>query len=108
LAGFVGFEREIYNNTNVNCRKIIFIAAAFGISGLWVAGCSTETYRQWADRDVNKLLADRKDDTLSYQPKTPVDTNIPKNPPAKRVYAKIPESPIPPPQPPPVEPSRVV
>jgi outer membrane protein TolC len=108
LSGFVGFEREIYNNKHVNCRKIIFITAAVGVAGLWLAGCSTETYRQWADRDVNKLLSDRKDDALGYQPKTPVDTNIPKNPPAKRAYAKSPETPIPPPQPPAVEPSHIV
>ena len=98
---------RIYNNTIVKRRRIILTVAALGVGGLLAAGCSTETYRQWADRDVNKLLSDRKETTLGYQPKTPVDAGVPKNPVPNRAYAKIPETPIPPPQPPAVEPSRV-
>jgi hypothetical protein len=92
-----------------NNRFKFLLACATLAGAIGVVGCSTENYRQWADRDVNKLLTDRKQDALGYQPKTDVGAPVPKDAVPKRAYAKIPETPIPPPhQPSAVEPDRVV
>jgi outer membrane protein TolC len=75
---------------------------------MFVFGCSGENYRRWADADVNRMLADRKEKTLGYQPKTLVDAPVPQDSVPKKAYAKIPQTPLPPPQKSPVEPDRVV
>ena len=62
---------------------------------LALAGCSSDSYVRDADRQVGKLLRDREDKTLGYEPKTEVSAKIPPAP-AKKTYAKIPASPIPP------------
>jgi outer membrane protein TolC len=90
-------------------RFKFLLACATLVGAIGVIGCSTENYRQWADRDVNKLLTERKQDALGYQPKTDVGAPVPKEAVAKRAYWKIPETPIPPPhKAAAVEPDRVV
>lgn len=88
----------------MNKACIILVGALVAVT----AGCSTESYRQWADADVRTLLRDRKEKTLGYQPATPVDAPVPKTATPNKAYAEIPTTPIPPPQPSPVEPERVV
>ncbi len=78
------------------------------VSLLLLSGCSTQDYRRWADADVRKLLADRKDQTLGYQPVTAINAPAPKGAVPSKAYAQIPLTPIVPPQPSPVEPDRVV
>jgi outer membrane protein TolC len=90
----------------VNKAWIILVGCGLFV-GL-TAGCSTETYRQWADADVRTLLRDRKEKALGYQPATPVDAPVPTKAVPKKAYAEIPTTPIPPSQPSPVEPERVV
>jgi outer membrane protein TolC len=69
-------------------------------------GCSSAWYERSADLQVNKLLADRKEQTLGYSPQT----QVPGKPPAKapgEAYAKIPVTPIPPPSESPMEPVHI-
>lgn len=71
-----------------------------------LAGCTPEAYRRQADLQVGKILADRKQETLDYQPETSVSTNVPPRAP-KVAYEKVPVTRTPPPATSPIEPSRV-
>ncbi|HEY7118443.1 MAG TPA: TolC family protein, partial [Tepidisphaeraceae bacterium] len=75
--------------------------------GALLAGCSADFYERQADRDVAALVNDRERKTLGYKPQveTPVDHKDVL--PTTRAYAKIPQTPIPPPSPTQVEPLRV-
>jgi outer membrane protein TolC len=67
-----------------------------------VSGCTPDAYQQQADLQVSKILHDRKEQTLGYTPKTPIaPTEV--VPPTKKSYAKIPQTPVPPPTSAPVE-----
>src|SRR3954465_4900193 len=67
--------------------------------------CTPDAYQKDADLQVGKLLSDRKQQTLGYTPKT-VASEAPVAPPTKKSYASIPATPVPLPQPSPMEPSR--
>ncbi len=65
---------------------------------VFATGCSPGLYRNWADRDVTKLIRDRQSKTLGYQTSTinPVDaTTKPSARSTGRSYAKIPVTEIP-------------
>ncbi|HEV7298385.1 MAG TPA: TolC family protein [Tepidisphaeraceae bacterium] len=72
-----------------------------------VSGCSPEAYRRRADLQVDKILADRKETTLDYQPQTEVGPEETPAPPSRAAYDRVPYTVIAPPVPSPVEPSRV-
>lgn len=78
---------------------ILLLAAA-------LVGCTPEAYKASADRDVAKLLADRKKQTIGYEPQTTAATTMPARP-AKTAYKKVPFSPRQPDASPPLEPGRV-
>ncbi|HTL30178.1 MAG TPA: TolC family protein, partial [Tepidisphaeraceae bacterium] len=62
---------------------------------------------QQADLQVSQLLRDRKEQTLGYQPKTPIAaTEVAK--PSKKSYAKIPQTPLEPPAKASIEPQTIV
>lgn len=69
-------------------------------------GCSPEAYKNSADRQVQDILKDRKEKTLGYVPETIAETTVPDQP-SPEAYAKIPQTPIPPPTTSPIEPSSV-
>ena len=78
-------------------------------AALALAGCAVDdNYRRWADNDVQTILHDRKDKALGYQPDTTI--NAPKGQASIQpsAFEKIPQTPIPPAQPSPIEPSRVI
>ncbi len=67
---------------------------------LW--GCSPESHRRSADRQVAEILRDRKERTLGYQPQT--DAAADSSPlPEKRVFPTLPVTVMSPPAPPPIE-----
>lgn len=71
------------------------------LSGI-LLGCSSTAYRDSADLDVGRILRDREKSTLGYKPQVQVAADEPKSTP-KRVYEKIPLTPIPPAGPTPAE-----
>lgn len=72
-----------------------------------VVGCTPEAHRRSADRQVAQILRDREKRTIGYTPEveaaTTADVRV-----TKKAYDKIPATRIPPPAPPPMEPSNVV
>jgi outer membrane protein TolC len=90
------------DETMVSRRALIVI----GITGL-IAGCSAESYKEAADRQVYGILKDRKEVTLGYQPEAVAETNIKADPP-KKAFAVLPMTPKPPPVIPPMEPLRAM
>ena len=71
-----------------------------------LTGCTPQAYRRQADLQVGKILAERKQATLDYEPQTEVPTTIPTRAP-KLARQKIPATRMPPPTTSPIEPSRV-
>lgn len=71
-------------------------------AGLAVAGCTPEAYRRDADRQVQRILRDRKAEALGYQPETTAGA---KPAPLARGsdYRKIPATAMPPPGAPAIE-----
>ena len=69
-----------------------------------LAGCSTETYRRWADQQVDRLVQQRADQTLGYTPQVDAPVEV-REKPALRAYAKVPATPKAPPITSPIEPS---
>ena len=88
-------------------RTFIFLAA---ISVASLPGCSREWYRADADKQVNGILAERKSETLGYQPETTTETPPPPDPKKapKKSYEKLPLTIQAPAEPSPIEPSRVI
>src|SRR5438874_6725468 len=78
-------------------------------AALILSGCSPDAYRRDADLQVNRLLRDRKQQTLGYQPETKIqsDRKLEDSPPPKAAYAKIPQTPLPPLTASPIEPIRI-
>lgn len=76
------------------------------LAGLMMAGCTPEAYQRSADRQVERILADRKETTLGYQPQSTAQATVEAAPPAG-AYARIPTTPMPPPTTSPVEPVHV-
>jgi outer membrane protein TolC len=79
------------------------IAVAMSVT---VIGCTPAAYRRSADLQVGKILADRKQSTLDYEPETSVPTTVPARAP-RVAYEKVPATPMPPPTTSPIEPSRI-
>lgn len=76
---------------------------------LLVAGCSPEAARRSADLQVEKILRDRTQTTLGYDPQTSLPATTPDDPaPRARAYARLPVTPLPPPAPSPIEPATAV
>jgi len=76
---------------------------------LLVAGCSPEAARRSADLQVEKILRDRTQTTLGYDPQTSLPATTPDDPaPPARAYARLPVTPLPPPAPSPIEPATAV
>ncbi len=76
---------------------------------LLVAGCSPEAARRSADLQVEKILRDRTQTTLGYDPQTSLPAMTPDDPaPPARAYARLPVTPLPPPAPSPIEPATAV
>jgi outer membrane protein TolC len=90
----------------VNRRlKVICSAAAVAVPlslAVSLAGCAPEAYRRDADREVQRILRDRKQTTLGYEPQA-VASDAPAPSAKKRDYQKIPVTAVPPP----VEPAIV-
>jgi outer membrane protein TolC len=90
--------------SRVKTKRVNF--ALLGLLCIISSGCSTETYRHWADADVQKMLHEDKQQTLGYQPVTVVDDPSPKMPAPDRALAEIPATTIVPPQSSAVEPRQ--
>jgi hypothetical protein len=72
-----------------------------------LAGCSPDSYKEAADRQVTAILRDRGETTLGYKPQVEVKTDVPQTV-TKAAYAKIPTTPLPPMTPPPIQPVNIV
>lgn len=79
--------------------------ALFILTAILLTGCTTDWYRAEADRQVQKIVEQRKQETLGYTPATPIHTE-PVAPPTKKSYAKVPFTPEPPEVPSVLEPDR--
>ena len=86
-------------------RTKVLIPAALIVPLLLLAvppGCAPEAYRRDADREVYRILRERKSSTLGYEPQA-VATDAPGAPPAaarRADYQKIPATVVPPEVPP--------
>lgn len=72
-----------------------------------LAGCTAEHYRRSADRQVARILHSREQKTLGYTPEVLATTEAPVTV-TNKAYDRIPATRIPPPTPPPIEPSDVI
>ena len=81
-------------------RNWIFVIFALGIFG-----CSPDMYKRDADRQIEKILSERKQQGLGYQPQTVAETTVDPVP-ARIAFEKIPTTPIAPPTTSPMEPAR--
>ena len=88
----------------MNMKRLIL--AICGLACVASSGCSTESYRRWADADVQKMLHEDKQKTLGYQPVTVIDAPIPKTAVPSKAMAEVPATAIVPPQPSAIEPLR--
>ena len=79
----------------VNKAKVICRAAALVALPVLIASCTPEMYRRDADREVSRILKERKDVTLGYQPQSAV-SGAPAPQVKKRDYKKIPQTQLPP------------
>lgn len=71
-----------------------------------LCGCTPDAYQRAADLQVSRILRDRKEQTLGYQPKTPIaPTTVPAL--TKKSYARIPQTPLAPPTTAPIVPASV-
>ncbi len=68
-----------------------------------LAGCAPDDYRNWADMQVEKLLADREKQTIDYLPDSARPVGEPTTRPMKPAYEKIPFTRIAPPADSPME-----
>ncbi len=85
-------------------RRAILILSILGL----LTGCSAESYRESADRQVYDILKNRKQTTLGYQPEAVSNTTVVPVDPPKRAFAILPFTPKPPPAIPPMEPLRMI
>ena len=77
------------------------------LSGVTVAGCTPASYRRSADRQVASILRDREKRTIGYTPEVEAETTAQVRV-TKKAYDRIPQTPIPPVAPSPIEPSNVI
>ena len=66
---------------------------------LLIAGCTPEAYRRDADREVQRILSERKQSALGYEPQAK-SSDAPAPRAGKSDYVKIPATALPPPAPP--------
>jgi outer membrane protein TolC len=59
-----------------------------------ISGCTPTTYRDWADRDVNKLIRDRQEKSLGYTTPTPPQ-DLATTRPASSMFARLPVTELP-------------
>ncbi|MGH7176190.1 MAG: TolC family protein [Tepidisphaeraceae bacterium] len=71
-----------------------------------LAGCAPSFYREWADRDVQRLVNSREKKTLDYTPEAQAAVTIDPTP-EKKAYSKIPLSPQAPASSPQIEPAKI-
>lgn len=83
-------------------RKALVVGAMF------LTGCSADWYKQDADRQVYSILAERKQETLKYQPQAVAETTEKQQEPTAKSFKKVPVTPVPPPQIPPMEPRKIM
>ena len=89
--------------------RLIPVTRSVVALALFVAGCSPEAARRSADLQVEKILRDRTQTTLGYDPQTSLLATTPDDPaPPARAYARLPVTPLPPPAPSPIEPATAV
>jgi len=89
--------------------RLIPVTRSVVALALLVAGCSPEAARRSADLQVEKILRDRTQTTLGYDPQTSLLATTPDDPaPPARAYARLPVTPLPPPAPSPIEPATAV
>ncbi|MFI5380669.1 MAG: TolC family protein [Tepidisphaerales bacterium] len=79
----------------------VLLSAAMA-AGL-LAGCAPDDYRNWADLQVDKLLADREKQTIDYLPDSSQPPGVSTTRPMKPAYERIPYTRISPPGESPVE-----
>ncbi len=72
---------------------------------LLIAGCTAQWAKRSADDQVYGILKDRKKTVLDYTPQAVAETTVDPTP-AKSAYAKVPLTPIPPREPPVLEPAE--
>lgn len=84
-------------------RSRVILKAALAVSlSVAAVNCTPEAYRREADRDVYRILHERKTETLGYEPQVKAsDAPAPKA--VSHDYRKIPATPVPPAMPPAVE-----
>lgn len=75
------------------------------IVALGVVGCTPNAYKRDADAQIEKILRERKQQALGYQPQAVAETDVDPVP-ARIAFEKIPTTPIPPPITSPMEPAR--
>jgi outer membrane protein TolC len=75
---------------------LIFTGAAL------LAGCSADSYRYSADRQVQAIVRQREQQTLGYQPQVQASTTV-QPAPSPAAYAKVPPTQLPPPTTSPIE-----
>lgn len=92
--------------TGTNKVKLLIVAAAAGVLPS-LSGCTPESYRRSADRQVFALLKDRERAAVAYTPEVAVGPAGQPPPVTKRAYERIPATPVPPPAPSPIEPPVV-
>ena len=73
-----------------------------------MAGCTAESYKASADRQVYDILKDRKQATLGYQPEAIAKATVVPVDPPKQAFTILPFTPKPPPTIPPMEPLRML
>jgi outer membrane protein TolC len=87
-------------------RFQLLLACAVGVSGCAIGGCTPEAYRRDADREVARILRERKQTALGYEPPVKVsDAPAPRA--AKLDYKKIPVTAVPPVAPPAIVRGRI-
>lgn len=74
------------------------------LAGAMLAGCSPDSYRRSADRQVYEMLRQRQDASLGYTPPSQLP-ETPATKPAASAFNRIPVTPLPPAVPP-IEPER--
>jgi hypothetical protein len=84
-------------------RTILFILLA----AISVSGCTADFYERQADRQVSGIVKEREKQTLGYTPEAEAKTDPKAVKATTQAYAKIPQTPIPAPGVPQVEPLQV-
>src|SRR5437879_2621074 len=82
--------------------------ALVGISVVALAGCSADWYKRDADRQIYSILAQRKQQTLQYQPQAVAESTVKPQTPTPKSFKRVPVTPVPPPQMPPMEPHKTL